>query len=230
MKLGGEPRKLAVLALLIAVAGWLYFSGDSSEQRSSAPPPARPAIATETAPRPAPSRRAVTAAPATRASASASTQEFRPSLKPLRPEDRPDPMSVDPLLRLDLLARLQQVTVAGGERSLFEFSQPPAPKVQVPKIIPKDAASAKPAAPVEVKDPPKPPPPPIPLKFYGYISSSGAGSRRAFFLEGEEIFVATEGELIRNRYKIVRIGVNSAVVEDTQHKHQQTLRLEEQAG
>jgi hypothetical protein len=79
--------------------------------------------------------------------------------------------------------------------------------------------------------PPKPPPPPIPFKFYGFIAPATGGlSRRAFFLEGEDIFVAGEGEMIKKRYKVVRIGVNSAVVEDTQHSHQQTLRLEEQPG
>jgi hypothetical protein len=39
--------------------------------------------------------------------------------------------------------------------------------------------------------------------------------------------VVSEGDTIKTRYKIIRIGVNSAVVEDTQHKHQQTLQLEE---
>ena len=34
--------------------------------------------------------------------------------------------------------------------------------------------------------------------------------------------------MIKNRYKIIRIGVNSAVVEDTTDKHQQTLPLEEE--
>ncbi len=40
--------------------------------------------------------------------------------------------------------------------------------------------------------------------------------------------VASEGQTIRNRYRIVRIGVNSAVVEDTQYKSQQTLPLAEE--
>jgi len=76
----------------------------------------------------------------------------------------------------------------------------------------------------------KPPPPAIKLKFYGYISPVRSQRKRAFFLDGEDIFVAAEGELIRKRYKVVRIGVNSAVVEDVQHKHRQTLKLEEQRG
>ena len=42
--------------------------------------------------------------------------------------------------------------------------------------------------------------------------------------------MAGEGELIRKRYKVVRIGTNSAVVEDTEHNHRQTLPLVEQKG
>jgi len=83
--------------------------------------------------------------------------------------------------------------------------------------------------------PPPPPPvppkaPPVPLKFYGFVNQTKAGVKRAFFLDGDDIIVASEGQLIKNRYKIVRIGINSAVVEDTQFKNdsQQTLPLVEE--
>ncbi len=136
-----------------------------------------------------------------------------------------DPAAIDPTLRLDLLAKVQSVTMNGGERNLFQFGAAPAPKVPEPKVIPRPATpvDVKPAAPV------KPPPPPIPLKFYGY-SQARPGAKRAFFLDGEDIIVAAEGELIKHRYKVVRIGINSVVVEDTQHKNQQTLALQEPVG
>ena len=78
--------------------------------------------------------------------------------------------------------------------------------------------------------PPVAPPPPITLKFYGYSTPRADGQKRAFFLDGDDIFVAGENELVRSRYKIVRIGVNSAVVEDTTNKNQQTLPLVEELG
>ena len=53
-------------------------------------------------------------------------------------------------------------------------------------------------------------------------------NKRAFFMEGEDIHVVREGDVVKSRYKIVRIGVNSVVVEDMQFKSQQTLPLEEQ--
>jgi hypothetical protein len=71
------------------------------------------------------------------------------------------------------------------------------------------------------------------LKFYGFVNRARAGSKSAFFLDGDDIIVATEGDLIKKRYKIVSIGLNSAVVEDTQFKNnaRQVLPLtEEQTG
>jgi hypothetical protein len=77
--------------------------------------------------------------------------------------------------------------------------------------------------------PPPPPPPPIPLKFYGLSGAMRTTVRRAFFLDGEDIVQAGENETIRNRYKILRIGVNSATVEDTVAKNQQTLQMVDEA-
>ena len=53
---------------------------------------------------------------------------------------------------------------------------------------------------------------------------------RIFFLDGEEIVVAGEGDLIKKRYKVVRIGVTSVEVEDTQFNHTQMLPLAEEAA
>ena len=49
--------------------------------------------------------------------------------------------------------------------------------------------------------------------------------KRAFFLENEDVFVANEGEVVKKRYKVVRISLNSVVMEDTEFKQQQTLPL-----
>jgi hypothetical protein len=144
-------------------------------------------------------------------------------------------MSIDPTLRLDLLSKLQDVKVEGSRRSLFDFSQPPAPKpdpvkTAAAKPVPSPIVPVEPVKPAENTPPPKPQAPPIPLKFFGYLSPSGQPQKRAFFVEGEEIHVVREGDLVKRRYKIVRIGVNSVVVEDTQFGQQQTLPLEEQQG
>ena len=49
------------------------------------------------------------------------------------------------------------------------------------------------------------------MKFYGYVSESRmvtpGAAKRAFFLDGEDIVVAGENDIIRNRFKVIRIGV-----------------------
>jgi hypothetical protein len=140
-------------------------------------------------------------------------------------DKQPDPGSVDPTLRLDLLARVQAVGMAGGVRNLFQFGATPLPKIPEPKI----PVIITPAVPTPTPGPPPtPPPPPIPLKFYGYATPAPSGAKRVFLLDNEDIIVAVEGQLLKSRYKLVRIGINSVVLEDLQFKHQQTLPLEEE--
>jgi hypothetical protein len=234
MKLGADRKRVIILGVLLAVAAYIIYSNmTSSDVPPQTPRPARMQPAAVGVP--APVRAPETRAAAPTRSARGGSQEFRPSLKPRRPEDRLDPSTVDPTLRLDLLAKLQTVPVAGGMRSLFEFSTapPPPPRTPDPKIIPKRARFMGPlpvlppgAAPAV----PRTPPPPINLRFYGYVSSPRPSAKRAFFLDGENIFVASEGEIIQHRYKIVRIGINSVVVEDTEYQNQQTLPLVKEQG
>src|SRR5260370_39474459 len=97
-----------------------------------------------------------------------------------------------------------------GEKKIpLPFVGPPAPPPPAPPVAPA-------------------PPPPIPLKFYGYVNAAMQGPKPAFFLEGDDIHVVKEGDMVKRRYRIVRIGVNSAGVEDTTNKSHQTLQLYEQ--
>ena len=229
MKLGAEPGKVAVLAVLLAAAGYVLYTGLIAGDEG--PPAARPAAAVQP---PAALTRDLDTPPAAEprpvASPRSRSLEFRPTLRRSRSEEDIDPFAIDPTLRLDLLAKLQAVTIAGGERNPFQFGPPPAPKVTEPKIVPKPFGPAPPSENKSEEASSKPPPTPIPLKFYGYSSQGRAGARRAFFLDGDEILMAPEGELLKRRYKVVRIGVNSCVVEDVEQKHQQTLPLEEPTG
>ncbi len=225
MKVGADRKKIAILGGLLLVLAWFLFSNTGSD------------VPVQTARVPA--RAAASKPDPTDGILSQPPSETRPR-PPLRPESRSlrlsfkdkrvDPTSVDPTLRLDLLTKVQNVNLEGGERNLFQFGAAPMPKTPEPKIIPKPAPMLQQVEAAKPVEPPKPPPPPIPLKFYGYASNPRPGVQRAFFLQGDEIVVAGEGELIQRRYKVVKIGINSCVVEDTQFKHEQTLPLEEQAG
>ncbi len=233
-RLSAEPKwKLGLLAGAVVLLGWLLYvnvlapSSDApaATQAASAVPAANPnpAIAGSTLRPPAPETR--------------QRPPLRPGQASLRPEfklglsdKQPDPAATDPTLRLDLLAKVQAVAMAGGARNLFQFGAAPLPPTAERKILPMQAHAA-PVGPVAPPTPtPKPPPPPIPLKFYGYAAPAPTGAKRVFFLDGDDIIVAAEGQLIKNRYKVVRIGINSVAVEDTQFQHEQTLPLEEPAG
>ena len=236
MKLGAEPKKVAILAGLLVVAGYVFISNNMTDSgpdytpRATVPEPA--ATPASTSGKPPARLPSGTSGPVRARNERSSLLEFRPSLKPRRPEDRPDPMTIDPTLRLDLLEKLQEVKIDKVKRSLFDFSTAPLPEKEEPKISPEklkemETKRKEAAAKLAKAKPAKPPPPPINLKFYGFISPASSDDRRAFFLDGEDIFVVEEGDLIQKRYKVVKIGVNSAVVEDTDHDHKQTLRLEE---
>jgi hypothetical protein len=226
---GAEPKKIAILVGLGAIAGYFYFSNSNSGGTSTPAPvsTAQPAAGPRAGTRPG--RAAVRV---TQKGLNQTTREFKPSFS-----HEIDPSNVDPTLHMNLLAKLQDVKVEAGARSLFEIGKEPVAAVKVDE--PGPIAVVKPF--VGPKPPPEPPPPPpdpkappIPLKFYGFVNpSKSASDKRAFFLDGDDIVIAAEGDTVKKRYKIVRIGVNSAVVEDTQFKsnNQQTLPLEaEMAG
>ncbi|MEX2260624.1 MAG: hypothetical protein WD696_01665 [Bryobacteraceae bacterium] len=231
MKLGtNEPKKVAALAVLGILAAYLFYTNVLS---SPDPGPSGQASSVAVSTRPPVSQRAPAGVRPVRTNRRSGVQEFRPSLTPRRGEERPDLTQIDPTLRLDLLAAAQSVNREGGGRNLFQFSTPPAPpapKEPEPKIIPKtpEQIAAEKASLAKAAEPAKPPPPPIGLKFYGYSSPRLSGKRRAFFLDGDEIHVAEEGQTVKKRYKLIRIGVNSVVMEDVESKHQQTLPLQEE--
>jgi len=94
-------------------------------------------------------------------------------------------------------------------------------------VIPKMIAPARPQGPVvpqPVVQQGPPPPPPIDLTFFGTVTSA-AGKRRAFLLRGEDVFLASEGDVVQRRYKVGAVSANSVVVEDMTNNNKQSLPL-----
>jgi len=237
MKIGAE-NKMAVWALsvlgVVAAYGVYanFFSGPSVAPAPSARTRAMDAIPEAVAvpdnSKSAPQRPAVRG----------QVQEFRPVLRPKKKEDQiVDIRTVDPTIRLDWLARVQEVPQAGGERDLFQILK--APPVHEAALLKGDEPhvgkiygppAPPPPAPPPV-DPGTLPPPPIPLKYYGFCTERNNGKKTAYFLDNDEIIQATEGTTLKGRYRVVRIGLNVVVMEDLQSKRQQNLPLEpEMAG
>lgn len=232
MKLGADRKKVAILvALLLIAAYFLYANLASSPAPENSRPTSGPPVAHVT-PQAGTAAPAATVTSRTESSRRSASQEFRPSFKH---KGGIDPNAIDPKLRLDLLAKVQSVEVAPAVRNLFQFGAvavpvlPTGPGMKNGKIIPGPKGQVAGGGPAAGGPPPPPPPPPITLKYYGYTAKRIDGLKRAFFLDGEDIFVAAEGDLIKKRYKVIHIGTNSAEVEDTQFNHKQPLPLAEEA-
>lgn len=223
-QVGAEPKKIVILAVIVVAGVAVYFyNRNPSGGPDSTPAPAATHAAAGIPYGATRQERSSFRVPA--GTVGSGTHEFRPSLK----NKILDPSRVDPTLHLGLLAKLKGVTPDAGTRSLFEIAAAPPAEIKVPEPG-KIAIGKHPVIPTAVQvsqPPPEPHAPPIPLKFYGFIDKTKAGEKRAFFLDGDEILIAAEGDMLKKRYKIVRIGINSATVEDTQFKsnNQQTLPL-----
>jgi hypothetical protein len=127
--------------------------------------------------------------------------------------------SLDPTFRTDLLVASQRVEYEGGKRNIFRMEAPPPPPAPV--------AIPTPIQPVRI-DPPgppqPPPPPPITLKFYGFANRTGE-AKKVFLSDGDEVFVAKEGDIVNRRYKIVQINNTSVMVEDVLNNNRQPVPL-----
>ena len=88
------------------------------------------------------------------------------------------------------------------------------------------ASPSAPAPPSSIRPTPTCPPtcPPINLKFFGTATRAN-GTRQAFLLQGDDVFLASPGDIIARKYKIVSINANSIQVEDLINTNTQTLPL-----
>jgi hypothetical protein len=223
--LGAQPKQVAVLCTLLVIAGITYYvtSSDSSPSPVASGTPSRITAQVESAAVPA-------ANTAVRRTANRNlVKEFKPYQGTRDPKDRPDPATIDPTLRLDLLAKVQNIEVGAPGRNLFQFGSappPPAPVAALPKNLPKIATNAPPPPPVTQAGPPPPPQaPPMTFKYYGYKVTKSDGHKAAFLLDGEEILIAGENDTVKKHYRVVKIGINSITIEDTDFKSTQTLQL-----
>ncbi len=128
--------------------------------------------------------------------------------------------SLDPTLNMGPMLVTESLVYSGSGRNIFSMTSAP---VEIPKPV-------APARKVEVLPPPAPvnmgppPPPPIDLKFFGTATAKN-GNRQAFLLHGEDVFLASAGDIVQRRYKIVSMAANSIVVEDLTNNNRQTLPL-----
>lgn len=118
------------------------------------------------------------------------------------------PLNVDePQLRIDLLEKLQKLEYSGTHRNIFSavalpVEPTPEQKAKMEKRYP------------GVDRPPPPPPVEVPAQFFGYASMPSSPRRLAFFLNGDDVIVVQEGSVFLTRFRLDKIGNDSADVEE----------------
>jgi hypothetical protein len=193
---------VALMGVIVCVGGY-----ELKGSFSSAPTPARPVAAARSITQPA-LEQGRTAAANSSASGSQEAQKLSNA-------------GIDPTLHLDKLALSEDVEYLGTGRNIFSAESEPA-HIEAP------AASARPgqhianAAPMV---PEKPRPPAIDLKYFGYTQAKDK-SLQAFFVHGDDIFVARAGEIVDHRYKVNSIMPGSVQVTDLGYNNTQTLPLQ----
>lgn len=97
-----------------------------------------------------------------------------------------------------------------GERDVFDYGVEPRGAAPAPAVSLPPPVTAAPALPSE---PPPPPVPPLSVKFIGALERDGA--RVAILMtDHKEILTAQAGEVVANRLRILRIGLESVDVQD----------------
>lgn len=132
---------------------------------------------------------------------------------------------LDPTLHMEGMLLAESLEYTGTGRNIFSASSI-APVTKIPAPV----ASARPkqiTAPVQPINTGPPPPPPIDLRFFGLATRSD-GSREAFFLKGDDVFLAKQGDIVSRRYRINTITATSAEVTDLQTNNTQRLPLQMQ--
>jgi hypothetical protein len=118
-----------------------------------------------------------------------------------------------PIPRIDL-ARLDTVhpNAAAGQRDLFRFGaatlEPEsAARLSVPTPAPAPTMEA-------VYVPPTPGLPPLNLKYLGSVENRAGVKVAVLMTDRKEVLTGQAGELVANRYRIARIGLESVDLED----------------
>jgi hypothetical protein len=162
---------------------------------------------------------AVSAAPVEPASASVTSGGIAG-----RKEKSAASATLDPSLHMEAMLASESVDYSGSGRNIFSANSAPPPMA-----IPKPVSTARvtpppPPIPCPPNCPPPPPPPPIDLKFFG-VETGANGARQACLLHGDNVYLASAGDVVMRRYKIIAVDAKTIQVEDMQNNNRQTLPL-----
>jgi hypothetical protein len=127
---------------------------------------------------------------------------------------------IDPALHFDKLAASEDVHYEGTGRNIFSAESAPVP---IPQPLSNGRNQAK--VPLPPPGPPPPPrPPDIDIKYFGYEQDKDK-TFRAFFVHGDDVFIAHTGEIVDHRYKVGAIHPLNVEVTDLSYNNTQTIAL-----
>jgi len=136
-----------------------------------------------------------------------------------RSQSRPNTVvaapSLDPRLKLDLLRASEQIAYSGAGRNIFQ-DQPEIPKAEHTVIRPGPSLPPQPPQPAG--------PPPIALKFFGFASRPGE-PKQIFLADGDDVFIARQGDVVDRRYKAMEIRSTEVVIQDVLNNNTQRIPL-----
>jgi hypothetical protein len=131
----------------------------------------------------------------------------------------PSVESLDPRLHLDLLASSEDVKYEGKGKNIFRTSTE-MEAIERIKVPPRKSDQMAMNHQVYVP----PPPPPITLKYFGNTNTKGE-KPKAFLSQGEDVWIAHEGDVVNRHYKVVRISPREVEVEDLLNNHRENIPL-----
>jgi hypothetical protein len=123
---------------------------------------------------------------------------------------------LDPTLDLNLLGQSEEIKYAGNGRNIFVAGSVPIEKLKGNGTTDKQAGLRQP--------PTIQPPPPITLKFFGFANRPGE-TKKVFLSQGEDVFIAAEGDIVDRRYRVLHISPTAVDVEDVINNNRQSLPL-----
>ena len=137
----------------------------------------------------------------------------------------PQLLSVEnPQLHTYGVERARNTEYKSGRRNIFSRELPPPPPPI--RIDPGPKVPVVPPPPVIVT----PTVSPLPVKFFGFGTVPNGTSRRAFLTDGENVYVVAEGEILLNRFRILKIGNANLEYEEVSSGLRGTAILEEQGA
>lgn len=127
---------------------------------------------------------------------------------------------LDPTLHPELMAAAESLPYVGSGRNIFSMNSAPVVPIEPVRGPVRPYGGRSPMTQVATGPPP---PPSIDIQFFGYSLQNGV--RKAFLLHGNNIFIASNGEVVDHHYRVLEILPFSIEIRDLLNNNTQSIPL-----